>query len=135
MVMLIYFIIDNHIDLYPWNNLITPQLPSTLSAVIPFTVYAVGFALGIRGLMLVGTVHSYVWLALQIRQWWIPYLLGRTAVHREFDWYVAHGYDRTIRLLPRIADHPTPDAQHLVLQVLSIVVVICATGALVRSRR
>ncbi|MGZ3271901.1 MAG: hypothetical protein ACXU71_13130 [Croceibacterium sp.] len=116
VVMLAYFVVDNHVDLYPWNNLTTSQLPSTLAALIPFGVYATAFALGVRWLMLVGTVHSYVWLALQIRQWWIPYLFGPTALHRDFGWYFANGYDRTIKILPEIDDRPIPDAQHLVLQ-------------------
>jgi hypothetical protein len=110
VVMLAYFVVDNHVDLYPWNNLTTSQLPSTLAALIPFGVYATAFALGVRWLMLVGTVHSYVWLALQIRQWWIPYLFGPTALHRDFGWYFANGYDRTTRFSRRstIARSPMP---------------------------
>jgi hypothetical protein len=27
IVMLTYFAIDDHVDLYPWNNLVSPQLP------------------------------------------------------------------------------------------------------------
>ena len=129
VVMLAYFIMDNHVDLHPWNNLVTPQLPSTLTAVIPFGLYAVAFALGLRWLMVVGAVHSYVWLVLQIRQWWLPYLFGSTALHRDFAWYFAHGYDRTIKILPGVGDRPIPDAQHLVLQGLSLVVAIAATVA------
>jgi hypothetical protein len=32
-VMLIYFTTDNHVDLFPWNNLRSPvaELPSTLA--------------------------------------------------------------------------------------------------------
>jgi hypothetical protein len=132
VVMLAYFILDNHVDLYPWNNLITPQLPSTLAGAIPFGIYAATFAMGRRWLMLIGAVHSYVWLALQIRQWWIPYLFGPTALHRDFEWYYAHGYDRTIKILPSMDTRPIPDAQHLVLQALSLVVVITATTAVLR---
>jgi hypothetical protein len=73
-------------------------------------------------------VHSYVWLALQIRQWWIPYLFGPTALHRDFGWYFAHGYDRRTKILPSIDDRPIPDAQHLVLQALSLVVAIARHG-------
>jgi hypothetical protein len=45
VVMLTYFVVDNHIELYPWNNLVSSQLPSTLAALIPFAVYAAAFAL------------------------------------------------------------------------------------------
>lgn len=58
--MLAYFIVVNHVDLYPWNNLILPQPPSTLAGVVPFAVYMLAFATGTRWLMLVGVVHSYV---------------------------------------------------------------------------
>src|SRR4030081_4012904 len=45
VVMLTYFVVDNHSELYPWNNLVSSQLPSTLAALIPFAVYAAAFAL------------------------------------------------------------------------------------------
>jgi hypothetical protein len=134
VLMLVYFVVDNHVDHYPWNNLITSQLPSTLAGVVPFTVYAATFALRIRWLMVIGMVHSYVWLALQIRQWWIPYLFGPTALHRDFEWYAAHGYDPTLQVLPSIAERPVPDAQHLVLQALSLGVVITTTVAVLSWR-
>ncbi|ACZ40584.1 hypothetical protein [Sphaerobacter thermophilus] len=136
-LMLTYFAITNHVDLAPWNNLEAagPQLASTLSGVIPFSIIALGFALRIPLLMLVGTVYSYVWLLLQIRQWWIPYLFGSTPLHRAFDWYTAHGYDQTVRFLPVIEGRPVPDAQHVVLELLSLLVVIVTTVAYVRLRR
>src|ERR1700730_12599949 len=58
--------------------------------------------------MAVGAVHSYAWLALQIRQWWIPYLFGPAALHRGFGWCVTHGYDRTIKILPSIDESRDP---------------------------
>jgi hypothetical protein len=107
----------------------TTPTPSTLVAAIPFGFYEAAFACGLRWMMIVGTVHSYVWLALQIRQWWIPYLFGSTWLHSDFEWYCAHGYDRTISILSRIGDRQVPDAQHLVLQTLSLFVVIATTAA------
>jgi hypothetical protein len=44
----------------------------------------------------------------------------------------AGGYDRTIKFLPSIDNRPIPDAQHLVLQVLSLVVAITAATAVLR---
>jgi hypothetical protein len=132
-LMIAYFVVDNHIDLYPWNNLVESQLPSTLVGVIPFSVYAVGFWFGIRWLMLVGTVHAYVWLLLQLRQWWVPYLFGPTFLHRSFGWYREGGYDETVRFLPRIGERPVPDAQHVVLEVLSLIVVVTTTMAFVKA--
>jgi hypothetical protein len=131
IAMLGYFVVVNHVDLYPWNNLrsVTAELPSTLAGVIPFSLYSIAFARRVPWGMLIGMVHSYIWLALQIRQWWIPYLFGPTPLHHSFDWYTEHGYAETIKVLPPIGDHPIPDAQHLVLQLLSLIAVVTMTTA------
>jgi hypothetical protein len=129
--MLVYFVLVNHVNLYLWNNLVSSQLPSTLAGVIPFAIYILAFAIGARWLMLIGVVHSYVWLLLQVQQWWVPYLFGPTPIHEDFSWYTEHGYSATIKFLPTIADRPVPDAQHIVQQVLSLVVVVVTTWAYV----
>jgi len=49
--MLAYYVLDDHVDLYPWNNHITSQLASTLAALLPLCLYAVAFALDVCGLM------------------------------------------------------------------------------------
>lgn len=136
-VMLAYFVVTNHVPLYPWNNLdeAGSQWLSTLNALIPFGIYAAGFALGRHWPMLIGVVHSYIWVLLQIRQWWIPYLFGETPLHSSFGWYVEHGYDDTVSILPAIGSRPVPDAQHLVLELLSLVVVVTMTTAFVKHRR
>lgn len=134
-IMLGYFILANHVRLYPWNNLIEPQLVSTLTGVVPFSIYILAFALNIRWLMFVGVVHSFIWLALQLWQWWLPYLFGPTALHREFGWYFENGYTETIRFLPSLGARPIPDAQHVVLELLSIVVVVAMTTAFLKTRR
>jgi hypothetical protein len=130
-VMLVYFVVTNHVDLYPWNNLDAAgnQLPSMLVGLIPFSIYAVAFAVGIRPLMLVGMVHSYIWLALQVRQWWLPYLFGATPLHRDLSWYEAGGYSETLRIPPLINGRPVPDAQHVVLELISLGVVLATTIA------
>lgn len=136
-VMLSYFTVTNHVDLYPWSNLqdAGSQFSSTLTGLIPFGIYAIAFAAGFRWLMLVGTVHSWIWLALQLRQWWLPYLFGETFLHDSFAWYVDNGYDETTSFLPERGDRPVPDAQHVVLEILSLLVAVSATVALVRAWR
>lgn len=135
ILMLVYFTITNHIDLYPWNNLTTPQLASTLTGAIPFGLVIFAYIKHIRWAMLVGMVHSYVWLALQLRQWWLPYLFGSTPLHRSFDWFFDNGYTETVRVLPFVEGRPIPDGQHLVLQALSLLVVITLTVAFFKSRK
>jgi hypothetical protein len=67
--MLMHFVVVNHVDVYPRNNLVSSKVPSTLAGVVPFAIYALAFATGMRWLMLIGVVHNYIWLLLQMRQW------------------------------------------------------------------
>lgn len=137
LLMAGYFVVDNHVDLAPWNNLDAagPQLASTLSGVIPAVATAIAFAIGARWLMLAGTIWTWIFLALQIRQWWVPYLFGSTFLHRSWEWYTDHGYDETLSFLPANADHPVPDAQHLVLEALTLTMAVLSTVALRRTRQ
>ena len=124
-LLLIYFIITNHVDLAPLNNLAAgSQLPSTLMAVIPFGMVLLGLRLEKGRWIYAGWIWSMVWLLLQIRQWWQPYLFGPTFLHETFAWYFQHGYAETIKLVSVINGRPTPDLQHNILQVLSLGVVL-----------
>ena len=125
-LLLIYFIATNHVDLAPFNNLAAAgsQLPSTLIAVIPFGMVLLGLRLEKGRWIYAGWIWSMVWLLLQIRQWWLPYLFGPTFLHENFAWYFQHGYAETIKLVPLIDRRPTPDLQHNILQVLSLGVVL-----------
>ena len=82
----------------------------------------------------VGAVWTIIWFLLQVRQWWLPYLCGPTPFHRGFGWYVAHGYTETLRILPRRGARPTPDLQHMTLQMLSLVAAVLTVRAYVQSR-
>jgi hypothetical protein len=134
-LMILYFVTINHVDLYPWNNLIVSQLTSTFAGVIPFSIYLIAFLKGIHWLMLIGVVHSYVWLGLQVRQWWIPYLFGPTPIHHDFGWYTDHGYGETLKFLPAVGNRPVPDAEHIVQQLLSLAVVITSTIAYMKMKK
>lgn len=129
-VLFAYFLITNYADLYPWNNLTEAgsQLASTISGAVPFLLAVVGFGIWRnRWLALVAAVYSWVWLGLQIAQWWPGYLTGG-----ESAWYVDGGYGETIKWLPRIGDNTVIiDAQHTVLQSLSLIAAVVSTLAAV----
>jgi hypothetical protein len=67
------------------------------------------------------------WLGVQIVGWWRPYLLGAPQRHRELH---QRYFGRTCRSLPPIADHPIPDAMHVVLHALLAGVVVTTAAAL-----
>lgn len=135
VIMVAYSIVTNHVNLYPWNNLLESQLVNTLTSVVPFTIYIMAFSLQIRWLMSIGVVHSFIWLWLQLYQWWLPYLFGPTALHQDFSWYFENGYSETVRFLPSLGQRPTPDAQHVVLELLSVVMAVTMTVAYLKTRR
>ena len=124
-LLLIYFIITNHVDLAPLNNLAAAgsQLPAPNGG-NPFGMVLLGLRLEKARWIYAGWIWSMVWLLLQIRQWWQPYLFGPTFLHENFAWYFQHGYAETIKLVSVINGRPTPDLQHNILQVLSPEVVL-----------
>lgn len=128
--MLAFFVVDNHVPLYPWNDLerTKSQLPSTLSGLIPFTLAAVTFYRRWLPGMVFFASYAYVWLGIQLWNWWVPYLLGG---EREF----ASEYERTLHPLPEISGRPGPNAEHLVLQILSLLMALAMTAAVVREAR
>lgn len=135
VVLLAYLLVTNHVPLAPWNALSGgSQWLSSLAALAPFGL--VVLAIGARQALAIGigALWSVVWFGMQLVQWWVPYLFGPTPLHRSFDWYVEGGYDATLTILPAIGDRPVPDLQHLVLQVLSIVVIVATTHAALAAR-
>jgi len=134
VVMLAWFGITNHVHLEPLNDLSQQgdQLASTLSGVIPFGLAALTIVfLPSAWLMLFWAGYAFVWLALQVVTWWIPYLFGGSAEH----W---SSYSDTLSVLPALDGRLGPDVQHLVLQLLSLamaVMLTILTSRLWRNRR
>jgi hypothetical protein len=127
LTMMAYFAVVNHVSLRPWNSLSCgrAQLPSTSVGLIPAALVVLGL-LYQRGLALAAG-WLWVWLLLQLWQWWLPYFLGATPLHRDLRWYAAGGYDRTLCFLRRKVGRPTPDCQHVVLQALTLLAAVAVT--------
>ncbi len=112
------------VDLFPWNDLSKGNQQERLDIAILAYQLLVGFWFARQrlGLMCVGWAAYAVWLYLQIVSWWRPYLFGTWAVGP--NWYFA----KTYKFLPQIGERPTPDADHIVLQLLLVAVLV--TGAI-----
>jgi hypothetical protein len=104
------------------------------SGLDPRTLHPVGLVAQIALGSGVGAVWTVVWFLLQLRQWWLPYLFGPTLLHSDFRWYVEHGYTETLRILPRRSTRPTPDLQHMTLQILSLSAAVLTVRAYVKMR-
>ena len=118
------------VDLFPWNDLSIGNGQEKLDIAILTAQALVAFWFARRrlSLMIVGWMAYAVWLYLQIDSWWRPYLSGNRVVGPS--WYFA----KTYKFLPQIDARPTPDADHVVLQLLLVVVLITGGVAIWRSR-
>jgi hypothetical protein len=117
------------VDLFPWNDLSKGNAQEKLDiAILACQVLVAFWYLRQRvGLMVVGWLAYAVWLYLQIDSWWRPYLFGGRTVGR--NWYFA----KTYKFLPQIDQRPTPDADHAVLQLLLVAVLVSAAIAIWRT--
>ncbi len=116
------------VDLFPWNDLSKGNQQEKLDFVLLAVqgVIAVWYWRERLRLMCLGWASYAVWLYLQIVGWWQPYLFGGRTVGP--NWYFA----KTYKFLPQIGERPTPDACHIVLQILLVAVLITGTIAIVR---
>jgi hypothetical protein len=112
------------VPLFPWNDLAHGNGQERLDVILAVVQVAIafGFWMSSRVAMGVGLAAYAGWLYLQIESWWRPYLFGGRTVGPR--WYFA----RTYKFLPQIDSRPTPDAAHVVLQILLVAVLI--TGAI-----
>jgi hypothetical protein len=85
--------------------------------VTPGIVYLVAYRKGNQTWMWFMLIFDAVWLGLQIKSWWVPYLFGAAP-----EWQLT--YERTFsqsyKFLPTYGSHLPPDAMHAVLQLLLV---------------
>jgi hypothetical protein len=117
------------VDLFPWNDLSKGNMQEKLDFVILAAqiLIAFCFARGWVWLMGLGWAAYATWLYLQVDTWWRPYLFGGRTVGP--NWYFA----KTYKFLPQIDARPTPDANHTVLQLLLVVVLVAGAVAIWRT--
>ena len=98
--------------------------------VAPFVVFWFAYSKGLRWLMWIGTCGYAVWLALEVKTWWVAYAFGATDSWLRIYQRV---FSRSTQLLPSLGRHLPPDGMHLVLQVLLTSVVVLAVVGLLKT--
>ena len=113
------------VPVFPWNDLSNGNAQEVLDLVLAIAqiAFAISFARGWRWPMAAGLAGYVAWFLLQLDSWWRPYLLGGRTVGPK--WYFA----KTYKFLPQIDHRPTPDAAHVVLQILLLLVIITGVRA------
>lgn len=100
--------------------------------VTPGIVYLAAYRKGIRSLMWFTLIFDGVWLGLQIKSWWVPYLFGAAP---EWQRTYERTFSQSYKFLPTIGKHLPPDAMHAVLQLLLVAAVLAGLIAAVSGFR
>jgi hypothetical protein len=133
ILLFIYFEGTTLVNLYPWNDLSKYSnqekiIEASVNGIIIILCLGL-FISEIKWLMIISVIFWFVFLFMQILTWWMPYLTGKHLKQFPKTLYETH-FKNTFKLLPPIKDHIIPDAQHNVLQILSLITFIVSTFAL-----
>ncbi len=126
-ILLLYLAVTDWIDLHPWNDRETlpvrQKLLISAANYTPLVLIGFAFTTGSLFLALVATAFAIIDFAMHIACWWVPYFFGASQQQQvEYDQLFSH----TIRVLPRIGNHPVPNAEHTVVGLLMVMMVISA---------
>ena len=134
--LLAYWLAIEVVAMPPWNDLAARPADYGLTEkvalnALPRLALMALFVLGIRVLAVVAVAGYAVDLAIQLWHWWKPYLFGADA-----NWYGTYEtlYTNTTAVLPAEGLHLPPDAQHLVLQLLTLATLGATAMAVSRMR-
>ncbi|MFY0521517.1 hypothetical protein ACOMCU_27440 [Lysinibacillus sp. UGB7] len=103
ILLFLYFEVTTLVNLYPWNDL---SKYSTKEKIIEATVngiiiiLCIGlFITQIKWLMIISVVFWFVFLFMQLLNWWMPYLTGKYLKQFPKTLYETH-FKNTLKLLP-----------------------------------
>jgi hypothetical protein len=146
-VLAIYFQIINWFSLGSWNNQsgFVPLIRSLISGkaewtdialisafLIPFLLCLLAYYKQLIWLLWVGVCGYSFWFFLQIKTWWIPYLLGASARWEEIYHRV---FAHTTKVIPSFGRHLAPDAMHLAIQLLLLILIMNLIIGLIQIQR
>ncbi len=122
-----YILAMDWIHLPGWNDNITldalrPRAISSLWHGTMGLLFAMAQLSSILWLRICGAVWFSILLLLEINNWWVPYLLGifKSEISKEI--FRKH-YASNYTFLPPRKDHTIiPDAQHVVMQMMTLLV-------------
>jgi hypothetical protein len=128
----VYLLVTDWIDLGPWNNVEDlPRRQKLLISVANYTpLLFIAFAVLQHSLVLVSLalVVAAIDLAMHVAYWWVPYLRG---VSEEQGAERALLFGGTTSFLPQIGNHPIPNAQHVIVGVLMVAMLVTTVASVV----
>lgn len=149
IALLAYHQVTTGVDLHPFNgarNYSAAERRAEMAANgLLMGLAPIGFAFDIRWLMVYGAYYYFVLLAVEIVVWWIPYLCAPRGRWRTIyngvlavatsnfapgdtlgHWLAIHErlHRETLAFLPRRAGRITPNLEHVILHLLTLVTAV-----------
>jgi hypothetical protein len=124
-----YLLVTDWVSLAPWNNV--EDLPVRQKVLISVANYTpllfIAFAITepSRILAVLAIVVGVIDLLMHVAYWWVPYLRGASEAQKAEH---AKLFGSTTTFLPAIGDHPIPNAQHVVVGVLMLAMVVTSVA-------
>lgn len=126
--LFIYTVCMHLIPFEPWNDLERMQKSLRNAEIlwsIPFILYPCVYYFEIMELLGIYILYTAMYLAVQVRVWWIPYVRGSMDPRLKIRAYI---FERTHRFLESRGERPVPDTQHIIQQVIGTIVLISITS-------
>lgn len=134
LVLLAYQLCIDWLPLFPWNDRETKsardRLLETIINYSPLLLISFGFTRASHTGWIICMVGTIVYLIGHLNAWWRPYFLGATEKEQE---EYKRLFSRTYKFLPPIGNNPIPDAEHVVLGSITLLMVLSAILAVVTN--
>lgn len=129
IVLLAYQILIDFVPLAPFNDVKAVPFGKKVGGLLmnysPLILIAFALHDGSPIGVMLSTVGCLLYLLGHLNAWWRPYLFGATK--KELIEYQAM-FQRTFKILPRIATNPVPDVQHMILGVVVLAMTVTTTA-------
>lgn len=136
ILLIAYWLGIESVNFFPWNDIASRPADYDFRgsvAIVGLTLCGLMllFSFGAQPLAVLAVVGYGIYLAVQLWTWWKPYVIGADEAWQN---QYAELYLRTLKVLPADPAHLAPDAQHLALQVLTLLALIASAMAAARMR-
>ena len=125
VVLLLYHQLTTWIDFFPFNGVRfytkKERLVECLSNGVLMTLPIIGFVFQIKMLMNYGIVYYCILFLIELKVWWLPYFFKATP---EWNEQYERIHAKTIIILPKIKNNPTPNLEHMILHGLTFITAI-----------
>jgi hypothetical protein len=125
MTLAIYLALTDWVNLAPWNNVedlpVRQKILISLANYTPLLFIAFACTQQNRIVIVLAVIIGIIDLIMHISYWWIPYLRGASEQQKQEHVKL---FGSTTTFLPGINDNPIPNAQHVVVGILMLSMVI-----------